>query len=62
MLNYLSGMATGLALSLLLSLPFARLCPTEDSSFCTWRADVQGNGLGRSFTDLGLFTVTISHK
>jgi hypothetical protein len=25
-------------------------CPTEDSTWCTWYADVQGNGTGYSFT------------
>jgi len=28
-------------------------CPTEDSSTCVWYADVQGNGQGNSFIDLG---------
>lgn len=25
------------------------LCATEDSADCVWRADVQGNGSGKSF-------------
>lgn len=28
------------------------LCRTEDSVDCTWRADVQGDGFGRSFVAL----------
>lgn len=28
-------------------------CPTEDSTDCVWNADVQGNGEGRSFVDIG---------
>jgi hypothetical protein len=31
----------------------AQPCATEDSSNCTWYADVQGNGQGGSFTDVG---------
>ena len=27
-------------------------CQTEDSYNCTWYADVQGNGQGRSFVDI----------
>jgi len=25
-------------------------CPTEDSSWCTWYADIEGNSQGQSFT------------
>lgn len=25
-------------------------CPTEDSSWCTWYSDIQGNGQGHSYT------------
>lgn len=25
-------------------------CATEDSSWCTWYSDIQGNGQGKSFT------------
>lgn len=28
----------------------SRPCEFEDSSWCTWYADVQGNGQGESFT------------
>lgn len=35
----------------------AKPCPTEDSRGCTWYAASQGNGLGRSFTDLGFATI-----
>ena len=27
-------------------------CATEDSSWCTWYADMQGNGQGKSYTAL----------
>lgn len=27
-------------------------CPTEDSTWCTWYADIQGNGQGYSYTSL----------
>jgi len=27
-------------------------CATEDSTWCTWHADTQGNGQGRSFVTL----------
>lgn len=34
-------------------------CATEDSTNCVWHADVQGNGQGRSFLDLGGYLVTL---
>lgn len=27
-------------------------CPSEDSNFCQWDAQTQGNGLGQSFVAL----------
>lgn len=31
--------------------PFINPCMAEDATACTWRADVQGNGSGWTFTD-----------
>ena len=31
-----------------------RPCPYEDSTFCTWDAESQGNGTGRSFVNVGV--------
>jgi len=39
-----------LAASALATLPD---CPTEDSNWCVWHADRQGNGQGSSFVVLG---------
>lgn len=32
--------------------PHVTSCASEDSINCTWHADAQGNGQGRSFTDI----------
>lgn len=40
----------GVCLSSNAELEHIRPCPTEDSVGCYWDAQVQGNGLGRSFT------------
>lgn len=41
--------------SLLLSALLAVMppCATEDAANCAWNATEQGNGVGRSFVDLG---------
>jgi hypothetical protein len=42
-------------LNILAAVLFATMpaCPTEDSTDCAWRADVQGNGQGHSFVNVG---------
>lgn len=46
------AVAIGIIMGFLLATP----CATEDSLNCTWYADLQGSGGGRTFTDVfGLF-------
>ena len=48
--------AIAFCLAALLWPMFAQLpCPTEDSTNCTWYADIQGNGKGQSFTSFAAF-------
>lgn len=35
----------------LLMLPWVNPCESEDAIACTWNAEAQGNGIGRSFTN-----------
>ena len=45
--------ALALIVSALIVAPFiVPTCETEDSSNCVWIADIQGNGLGKSFLDI----------
>lgn len=39
--------------------PFINPCTTEDSTACTWRADITGNHAGQSFTNY--YGVTLYH-
>lgn len=33
--------------------PLLPACEFEDSTFCTWTATEQGNGIGASYVDIG---------
>ena len=65
----LAGLATiGATLALgavagrtLVAHPLNTPCPTEDSRSCYWRADVMGDGSGRSFVDIDGHLVTVPH-
>jgi hypothetical protein len=51
-------------MSALVAILFALLpaCPTEDSGYCGWDAQHQGNHIGRSFVQVGSSTLFLHSK
>lgn len=45
-------MTTIMTLIALALAPFLPACEFEDSTFCTWSASEQGNGIGASYVDI----------
>lgn len=53
--SFFLAIAAAFALGMMAFVQFLAFspCPTEDSTWCVWNAEIEGNGRGRSFIALG---------